>query len=48
MLLFPEIQKEAHRELDKVIGADRLPEWSDIDKLPYIRSCVKETLRCKY
>ena len=44
--LFPEAQREAQRELDAVIGDGRLPEWSDLKYLPYVRSCVKETLRC--
>ncbi|KAI1877108.1 uncharacterized protein JN550_001180 [Neoarthrinium moseri] len=42
MVLFPEVQKAAQRELDKVCG-DRLPTLDD--KLPYIRCCVKECLR---
>lgn len=47
MVLFPEVQKEAQKELDKVIGTNRFPEWSDVSDLPYVRSCVKEILRCK-
>lgn len=45
MLLFPEAQAAAHEELDRVIGADRLPTMDDDESLPYIRSCMKETLR---
>ncbi|PMD33513.1 cytochrome P450 [Hyaloscypha variabilis F] len=45
MILFPGVQKAAQKELDNVIGTERLPEWSDLDALPYIRSCVKEALR---
>lgn len=45
MLLFPEVQKRAHDELDRVIGAERLPTIEDDKCLPYIRACMKETLR---
>ena len=47
MILFPGVQKAAQKELDDIIGTERLPEWSDLDALPYIRSCVKEALRCR-
>lgn len=42
---FPEVQKKAHEELDRVIGRDRAPEWEDLDDLPYIRALVKEVHR---
>ncbi|KAK5955929.1 hypothetical protein OHC33_002502 [Knufia fluminis] len=45
MLLYPEVQREAQAEIDKVIGQDRLPTMDDEPNLPYIRGCVKETLR---
>lgn len=48
MILFPEAQKKAQKEIDKVVGPNRLPDWTDAANLPYARSCVKETLRCKY
>lgn len=44
MLLFPEVQKKAQEELDRVCG-DRFPTMDDWDDLPYIRACVKETNR---
>lgn len=44
MVLFPEVQKKAQAELDQVVG-DRLPTIEDRPNLPYIRSCIKETLR---
>ncbi|OAL31720.1 hypothetical protein AYO20_08113 [Fonsecaea nubica] len=44
MLLFPDVQKKAHAEIDRVLG-DRLPSMSDWANLPYVRGCVKETLR---
>ena len=42
LILNPEVQQRAHREIDTVIGEDRSPEWSDMDKLPYINMIVKE------
>ncbi|KAI5927645.1 cytochrome P450 [Camillea tinctor] len=44
MLIFPEIPKIAQAELDRVCG-DRLPDLNDAPHLPYIRCCVKESLR---
>lgn len=48
MMLFPNVQRAAQTELDDVIGKDRLPNWEDLNTLPYVRSCVKETLRCMF
>ncbi|KAF9470940.1 putative monooxygenase [Pholiota conissans] len=45
MILYPEVQKKAHAELDSVIGTERLPLISDRPNLPYIRSIMAETLR---
>jgi cytochrome P450 len=44
MVLFPSVAKTAQAELDKVCG-DRLPDLNDVPDLPYIRACVKESLR---
>ncbi|RFU29308.1 hypothetical protein B7463_g7033, partial [Scytalidium lignicola] len=44
MALFPDAQRAAQRELDKVVG-DKLPEFEDFDNLPYIRCVIKESLR---
>ena len=45
MLHFPEIQINARKELDVVVGSSRMPEYEDKDQLPYIRAIVDETLR---
>ncbi|PVI03088.1 cytochrome P450 [Periconia macrospinosa] len=45
MLLFPDVQKKAQEELDRVIGSDRLPVSADISRLPYIEAIMKETHR---
>ncbi|KAJ7445082.1 cytochrome P450 [Mycena latifolia] len=45
MSLYPDVQAEAQRELDKVVGNDRLPDVSDRPNLPYINALCKEVLR---
>ena len=40
-----EIMRTAQRQLDRVLGDERLPDHSDIDNLPYIEAIVKETFR---
>jgi Cytochrome P450 len=44
MVCYPEIQKEAQAELDKVLDG-RLPEHSDIVSLPYLSALIKEVYR---
>lgn len=43
--VYPEVQKKAREEIDKVCGADRPPTWSDFKDLPYINAIVKEGMR---
>ncbi|KZS94052.1 cytochrome P450 [Sistotremastrum niveocremeum HHB9708] len=45
MLLYPEAQKKAQVELDKVLQHERLPTFEEMESLPYITAIVKETLR---
>jgi cytochrome P450 len=45
MVLGPEKQACAQRELDTVLGKGQLPLVSDREKLPYVDAIVKETLR---
>ncbi|EKM74261.1 hypothetical protein AGABI1DRAFT_133449 [Agaricus bisporus var. burnettii JB137-S8] len=44
MVLYPEVQKKAQAELDRVLDG-RLPEPDNDSSLPYIHAMVKETLR---
>ncbi|KPI40314.1 Fumitremorgin C synthase [Cyphellophora attinorum] len=44
MLLYPEAQKIAQEEIDRVVG-ERLPTMEDQEELPFVRACMKETLR---
>lgn len=45
MLLYPEVQRKAQSEVDKVVGNTRMPTMEDESSLQYIRACMKETLR---
>ncbi|KAF9456701.1 cytochrome P450 [Collybia nuda] len=45
MVLYPEHQARAQKEIDSVIGSDRLPEFEDRPSLPYVECLLKETLR---
>ncbi|CBX98111.1 similar to cytochrome P450 [Plenodomus lingam JN3] len=45
MVLFPEAQRQAQEELDRVVGSERLPRWEDEENLPYVRGLIKEVLR---
>ncbi|KAE8442354.1 hypothetical protein EG329_003425 [Mollisiaceae sp. DMI_Dod_QoI] len=45
MILFPEVQRKAQEEIDRVVGPNRLPTIDDEDNLQYIRCCMKESLR---
>lgn len=42
---FPEMQKEIHSEIDKVLGREKLPTESDRYKLAYIEAFLNETMR---
>lgn len=44
MLLFPDVAKAAQEDLDRVCG-DRFPSLDDEPLLPYIRACIKESMR---
>ena len=45
MTEFPDIQRTAQQEIDRVVGHNRLPTASDRPNLPYIEAMVKEVLR---
>ncbi|EMD35757.1 hypothetical protein CERSUDRAFT_115706 [Gelatoporia subvermispora B] len=45
MMLFPEAQKKAQEELDRVIGNERLPCMSDEASLPYVTALIQEVHR---
>jgi cytochrome P450 len=45
---FPEPQRLAQEEIDRVIGDERVPLLDDIERLPYVQAFIKEVsiLRC--
>ncbi|KLO09949.1 cytochrome P450 [Schizopora paradoxa] len=45
MTLYPDVLRKAQKEIDSVIGHDRLPVLADMASLPYVEALVKETLR---
>ena len=45
MVLHPDIQARARRELENVLGSHRLPTFEDYGSVPYIDAVIKEMLR---
>ena len=45
MINRPEIMQKATDELDAVVGKDRLVQESDIPRLNYLKSCIREAFR---
>ncbi|KAJ7111970.1 cytochrome P450 [Mycena epipterygia] len=41
----PSFIPQAQKELDAVVGPDRMPTFEDFDDLPFVRAVVNETLR---
>ena len=42
MLQNPDALAKAQREIDDVVGCDRVPQLRDIESLPYVRATIKE------
>ena len=47
MVSYPDVQKKAQEEIDRVIKGNRLPEYSDQKHLPYVQAIVREVIRWK-
>ncbi|KAK1510610.1 hypothetical protein CTAM01_01183 [Colletotrichum tamarilloi] len=45
MCLNQDVQSKAHEEIDRIVGRDRYPDWSDEDSLTYLAAVINETLR---
>ncbi|KAJ3503006.1 hypothetical protein NLJ89_g8629 [Agrocybe chaxingu] len=41
----PHVQKKAQAEIDRVVGANRLPDFTDRPSLPYIEAIYREVMR---
>ncbi len=48
MMKYPEVQRRAQEELDRVVGTDRIPTFEDRKDLPYVNALMLECLRCVY
>ncbi|KAF9261702.1 cytochrome P450 [Marasmius fiardii PR-910] len=46
-VLYPEVQKKAQEEVDRVVGRDRMPTFQDLEpeQMPYLHALVREILR---
>lgn len=47
MTLHPDWQEKARKEVDRVIGSDRIVDLTDSADLPILRACIKECIRWK-
>ena len=45
MSMFPDVQRKAQEEIDRVVGPGRLPTPSDRENLPYVNAVVEEAQR---
>ncbi|KAA1473745.1 cytochrome P450 [Dentipellis sp. KUC8613] len=45
LLLHPQVQRRAQKEIDTVVGRDRLPGYEDCNSLPYTEALYREVLR---
>ena len=45
MLHHPEVMKKAQAEIDLVVGPSRMPEFEDMESLPYVNAVMKEVAR---
>ncbi|KAF7422756.1 hypothetical protein PC9H_010914 [Pleurotus ostreatus] len=45
LAMHPEVQRKAQKELDEVVGVNRLPTFEDRNQLPYINAIFKEASR---
>ncbi|TFK69835.1 cytochrome P450 [Pluteus cervinus] len=45
MVVHPDIQRKAQAAIEAAVGKDRLPEFEDIQSIPYLHAIVNETLR---
>jgi cytochrome P450 len=48
LVVFPEAQRKAQEEIDRVIGSERVPTLDDIKDLPYVQAVVKEVILAKF
>ena len=47
MAVNPGIQEKAQREIDRVVGRSRLPDFSDRPAMPFVEAIYREVLRSR-
>ncbi len=47
MVSHPDIQKRAQKDIERVTGGQRLPDYGDQKLLPYLQAIIREVLRWK-
>jgi cytochrome P450 len=45
MALNPEVQKRAQKEIDEIVGFERLPDFNDRPQLVYVDALLREIMR---
>ncbi|TFK69858.1 cytochrome P450 [Pluteus cervinus] len=45
MVMNPDIQRKAQTAIEAVVDKDRLPEFVDLEPIPYLHAVIKETMR---
>ena len=47
MLANPGTWLRVKEEVDRVVGVERMPDWEDEERLPYLVASIKETMRIR-
>ena len=45
MFAFPDVQKKAQAEIDRITGGTRMPNFSDRSEMVYLEAMYREVLR---
>ncbi|KAJ7182865.1 cytochrome P450 [Mycena crocata] len=45
LTVYPEAQKKAQQEMDRIVGDHRMPNLDDLEHMPYIRAMIREAHR---
>lgn len=48
LLQHPHVIEKAQKELDNMVGNDRLPGYDDLEKLPYLQAILEENFRWRH
>ena len=42
LTVYPDAQRKAHEEIDRVVGEQRMPTLDDLENMPYIHAMILE------